>query len=89
MAVSTNTHALIEIVARPKTRCHKKKISGGTISRAMLRGHFSFCVVDELFFCEASLHDLQEVHRQLLMNHNGQAPPLPAVVSEMLKLPHS
>ena len=31
--------------------------------------------------------DLQEAHRQLMAAHNGQSPPLPAVVSEMLKLP--
>ena len=37
---------------------------------------------------DTSLHDdLQEAHRQLLAAHNGQSPPLPAVVSEMLKLP--
>jgi dipeptidyl aminopeptidase/acylaminoacyl peptidase len=30
---------------------------------------------------------LHAAHRQLLAAHNGQSPPLPAVVSEMLKLP--
>jgi hypothetical protein len=77
-----------KLLARPKPRWHSKQFQAAQSSKQWYPAVFHAAWSLKLKPSDAALHDdLQEAHRQLLGAHNGQSPPLPAVVSEMLKLP--
>jgi WD40 repeat protein len=75
-------------LARPKPRWHSKQFQSAQSSKQWYPAVFHAAWSLKLKPSDEALHDdLQEAHRQLLAAHNGQSPPLPAVVKEMLKLP--
>ena len=77
-----------KLLARPKPRWHSKQFQSAQSSKQLYAAVFHAAWLLKLKPSDAALHDgLQEAHRQLLAAHNGQSPPLPAVVKEMLKLP--
>jgi hypothetical protein len=77
-----------KLLARPKPRWHSKQFQSAQSSKQWYPAVFHAAWSLKLKPSDEALHDdLQEAHRQLLAAHNGQSPPLPAVVKEMLKLP--
>ncbi|MGZ0172042.1 MAG: WD40 repeat domain-containing protein, partial [Planctomycetales bacterium] len=77
-----------KLLARPKPRWHRKQFLAARSAEQWYASVFHVAWLLKLDPSNASLHDdLHEAHRQLLAAHNGQSPPLPAVVVEMLKLP--
>ena len=77
-----------KLLARPKPRWHRKQFQAAQSSKQRYAAVFHAAWSLKLKPSDASLHDdLREAHRQLLAAHNGQSPPLPAVVLEMLKQP--
>ena len=77
-----------KLLARPKPRWHRKQFQAAQSAKQWYVAVFHAAWLLKIAPSDASLHDdLYEAHRQLLAGHNGQSPPLPAVVVEMLKLP--
>jgi serine/threonine protein kinase len=77
-----------KLLARPKPRWHSKQFQSAQSSKQWYAAVFHAAWSLKLKPSDTALHDvLQAAHRQLLAAHNGQSPPLPAVVKEMLKLP--
>jgi WD40 repeat protein len=77
-----------KLLARPKPRWHRKQFLAAQSAKQRYAAVFHAAWSLKLNSSDASLHDdLHEAHRQLLAAHNGQSPPLPAVVLEMLKQP--
>ena len=75
-----------KLLARPKPRWHSKQFQSAQSSKQWYAAVFHAAWSLKLKPSDAALHDdLQEAHRQLQAAHNGQSPPLPAVVKEMLK----
>ena len=75
-------------LASPKPRWHSKQFQAAQSEKQWYPAVFHAAWLLKLKPSDTALHDdLQEAHRQLLAAHNGQSPPLPAVVKEMLKLP--
>ena len=75
-------------LASPKPRWHSKQFQAAQSEKQWYPAVFHAAWSLKLKPSDASLHDdLQEAHRQLQAAHNGQSPPLPVVVKEMLKLP--
>jgi hypothetical protein len=77
-----------ELLARPKPRWHSKQFQIARSAKRWYAATFHAAWMLRIAPSDASRHaDLQEAHRQLLAVHDGQSPPLPAVVVDMLKLP--
>jgi len=77
-----------KLLARPKPRWHRKQFQVARAARRWYAATFHAAWLLKFGPSDASRHaDLQEAHRQLLAVHDGQSPPLPAVVVDMLKLP--
>jgi WD40 repeat protein len=77
-----------KLLARPKPRWHRKQFLAAQSAKQWYAAVFHAAWSLKLNSSDASLHDdLHEAHRQLLVAHNGQSPPLPAVVLEVLKQP--
>jgi WD40 repeat protein/serine/threonine protein kinase len=76
-----------KLLARPKPHWHRKQFQAAQSAKQRYAAVFHAAWLLKLKPSDTSLHDdLQEAHRQLQAAHNGQSPPLPAVVKEMLKL---
>ena len=76
------------LINTPAACWHSKQFQSAQSSKQWYAAVFHAAWSLKLKPSDASLHDdLQEAHRQLLAAHDGQSPPLPAVVKEMLKLP--
>jgi hypothetical protein len=77
-----------KLLARPKPHWHSKQFQAAQSEKQWYAAVFHAAWLLKLKPSDAALHDdLQEAYRQLQAAHNGQSPPLPAVVKEMLKLP--
>ena len=77
-----------ELLARPRPRWHSKQFQIARSAKRWYAATFHAAWLLRIAPSDASRHaDLQEAHRQLLAVHDGQSPPLPAVVVDMLKLP--
>jgi len=75
-------------LARLKPHWHSKQFQAAQSEKQWYTAVFNAAWSLKIKPSKASLHDdLQEAHRQLQAAHNGESPPLPAVVKEMLKLP--
>ena len=75
-----------ETLARPKPRWHKKQFLAAQKAGEWYVATFHAAWLLKITPSKVSLRALQVAYPKLLMKHNGQAPPLPTVVLEMLKL---
>lgn len=73
-----------KMLARSKPRWHTQQFQAAQSAKQWYVAVFHAAWLLKITPSDASLHD---AHRQLLAAHNGQRPPLPALVVEVLKLP--
>jgi WD40 repeat protein/serine/threonine protein kinase len=75
-----------KLLASPKPRWHRKQFQSAQSAKQWYAAVFHGAWLLKLQPSDVSLRaGLQEAHRNLLAAHNGQSPPLPAVVNEMFK----